>query len=53
MTTLNVTLPTKKAGQLAVYTIVFNIADFDQVIEAVSSITTFEELSNSSLWKLN
>lgn len=50
MTTLNITLPTGKKANLAVYTIQFSIALFDQVIEKVSEITTYEELTACNLW---
>lgn len=52
MTTLNVTLPTKKAGKLAVFTIQFSILNFDEVIDAVSKIKSVEQLNNSTLWKV-
>jgi hypothetical protein len=52
MTTLKVTLPTKKAGQLFVYTIEFSISDFDAVVDAVSEIRNYQDLINSTLWKV-
>ncbi len=52
MTTLKVTLPTKKAGQLAIFTIQFAITNFDAVVDAVSVVTTIDELKNNSLWKV-
>lgn len=52
MTTLKVTLPTKKAGQLAIFTIEFSITYFDAVVDAVSELKTIEELNNCSLWKV-
>jgi hypothetical protein len=52
MTTLKVTLPTKKAGQVAVYTIQFSVSDFDAVVEAVSEIRNYQDLINSTLWKV-
>jgi len=52
MTTLKVTLPTKKAGQLAIFTIEFSITNFDAVVDAVSQIKTIEGLKNNSLWKV-
>jgi len=52
MTTLKVTLPTKKAGQLAVFTIQFLISDFDAVVNAVSECKTVNELYASSIWKV-
>jgi hypothetical protein len=51
MTTLKVTLPTNKAGQLAVFTIEFSISNFDSVIDAVS-LCTIEQLYSSNLWKV-
>jgi hypothetical protein len=51
MTTLKVTLPTKKSGQLAVFTIQFSINNFDAVIDAVSECT-IENIFNSNLWKV-
>jgi hypothetical protein len=52
MTTLKVTLPTKKAGQLAAFTIQFSIANFDKVVDAVAEVKTIEELNNNTLWKV-
>lgn len=52
MKTLKVTLPTKKAGQLAVFTIQFSIANFDKVVDAVAEVKTIEELNNNTLWKV-
>ena len=52
MTTLKVTKPTNKPGELYVFTIQFSILDFDNVVEAVSNVKTVEELFNSSLWKV-
>lgn len=52
MTTLKVTLPTNKAGELAVFTIQFSISKFDEVIDAVSEIKNVEQLNNSTLWKV-
>ena len=52
MTTLKVTLPTKKAGQLAVFTIQFSISDFDAVVNGVSECKTVNELYASSIWKV-
>jgi hypothetical protein len=52
MTTLKVTLPTNKAGQVAVFTIQFSISDFDTVIDAVSECKTVEQLYGSSIWKV-
>ena len=52
MTTLKITLPTSKAGQLAIYTIEFAISNFDLVIEQVSNIKTIEELKKSNLFKI-
>jgi len=52
MTNLKVTLPTKKAGQLAIFTIEFSITNFDAVVDAVSTLKTVEELNNCSLWKV-
>ena len=50
MTKINVTLNTKKAGQKAIFTIKFNIADFDNVIELVSNIQNVEDLYSNKLW---
>jgi len=52
MTTLKVTLPTKKAGQLAVFTIQFSISNFDAVVNAVSECKTVNELYASSIWRV-
>lgn len=52
MTTLKVTLPTKKSGQLAVFTIEFSITNFDKVVDAVSEVKTIEQLNNNALWKV-
>jgi len=52
MTTIKITLPTKKAGQVAVYTIQFSVSDFDAVVEAVSEIRNYQDLINSTLWKV-
>ena len=52
MTTIKITLPTKKAGQLAVYTIQFSVSDFDAVVEAVSEIRNYQDLINCKLWKV-
>jgi len=52
MKTLNVTLPTNKAGKLAIFTISFSLAQFDAVIDAVSQIKSFDELNNNNLWKV-
>ena len=52
MTTLKVTLPTKKAGQLAIFTIEFSIKNFDAVVDAVSKITNYNDLKNSTLWQV-
>jgi len=52
MTTIKITLPTKKAGQLSVYTIQFSVSDFDAVVDAVSGIRNYEDLINSTLWKV-
>ena len=51
MTTLKVTLPTNKAGQLAVFTIQFSINNFDAVVDAISECT-IENIYNSNLWKV-
>jgi hypothetical protein len=50
MNTIKVTLPTNKPGQLAVFTIKFNLSNFDEVIEKVSTIKTYEELKSNTLW---
>ncbi len=52
MTTLNVTIQTKKAGQLAVYTIKFDKNNFLAVVDAVSNVKTVEDLKNSDLWEI-
>ena len=52
MTTIKVTLPTNKAGQFKVFTIEFNIQNFDQVIDAVSQLKNINELKSSTLWKV-
>ncbi len=51
MTTLKVTLPTNKSGQLAVFTIQFSIDNFDAVVDAVSECT-IENIFTSNLWKV-
>jgi hypothetical protein len=50
MTTLNVTLPTGKAGQQRIFTIEFSKSNFDLVIDQVSKVTSIIELKNSKLW---
>jgi hypothetical protein len=50
MTTLNVTLPTGKAGKVSVFTIEFKITDFDKVIDSVSELQNEKELRASNLW---
>lgn len=52
MTTLNVTIPTKKAGKLAVFTIQFDIANFEKVVDAAASLKSIEELNSCTLWKV-
>lgn len=52
MTTLKVTLPTKKAGQLSIFTIQFPITNFDAVVDAVAKIKNYNELKNSTLWQV-
>jgi hypothetical protein len=52
MTTINVTLPTNKAGKLAVFTIKFSVLKFDEVIDAVSNVKTIEQLKSSNLWEV-
>jgi hypothetical protein len=52
MTTLNVTLPTGKPGQQRIFTIEFNITNFDQVIDKVSKVVSVIELKNSKLWSV-
>ena len=52
MTTIKVTLPSNKAGQLRVFTIEFSIKDFDKVIDAVSEVKTIDDLKKSELWKV-
>ena len=52
MTTIKVTLPSSKAGQLRVFTIEFSIKDFDQVIDLVSQVKTLNDLKKSELWKV-
>lgn len=49
MTTLNITIPTGKAGKVAYFTIQFSIANFDQVVDAVANIKTINDLNNP-LW---
>ena len=51
MTTINVTLPTNKAGKLAVFTIQFEIKNFDAVIDQIENVT-IEGLFSSNLWKV-
>jgi len=50
--TINVTLPTQKAGLLSVFTIEFKAKDFDAVVESVASVKTFDELNNNLLWTI-
>ena len=52
MTSIKVTLPSNKAGQLKVFTIEFSIKDFDRVIDAVSEVKTIDDLKKSELWKV-
>jgi hypothetical protein len=52
MTTINVTLPTGKAGQQKIFTIEFSILNFDLVIDAVTQIKNITDLNNSNLWKV-
>lgn len=49
MTTINITIPTGKAGKLAVYTLEFSITNFDAVIEAAANVKTVNDLKNE-LW---
>jgi hypothetical protein len=52
MISLKVTLPTKKSGQLDVFTIQFRIANFDKVVVSVAEVKSIEELKNNTLWKV-
>ena len=52
MTTINITLPTGKAGKVSVFTIEFSVLNFDAVIEAVSGVKTVSELKSSNLWRI-
>lgn len=52
MSTITVTLPTKKAGKVAYFQIKFNVADFDKVVDAVAEVKTIEQLYSSPLWKV-
>lgn len=52
MTTLHVTLPTNKAGQLSVFTVKFNVANFDKVVEALAEVKSIKELNNNTLWEV-
>jgi hypothetical protein len=50
MATLNVTIPTGKAGRVSVFTIEFKKSDFEKVIDSVSEIQNEKELRASNLW---
>jgi hypothetical protein len=52
MTKITITLPTKKAGKHVYFTIEFALANFDLVIDTVSSIKTIDELYANKLWKV-
>ena len=52
MTTLKITLPTTKAGKLAVFTIKFDIKNFDIVTDLISEIKTIDELLNNKNWEV-
>lgn len=50
MTTLTVTLQGSKKGQLLYFTIEFAKSSFCAVVDAISEITTKEQLYSSKLW---
>ncbi len=50
-TTMTITLPTKKAGEVAYFTIEFLKADFLKVIDAVEE-ATLENVTNNNLWRV-
>ena len=49
-TTMTITTPTAKSGELAYFTIEFNKADFLTVIEEVETLKTPQDVINNTNW---